>query len=462
MKTIKTFLTNRLIIVYLSLFCIAQGCQEFLEVDDPLGEIKHEIIFNDEISATTAVTTLYSKLRDNVIINGSLYGNTILMGLYADELDYYGSPGIDLEFFYTHQVLPENGVISNVWNSSYNLIYLCNSIIESLQNSTNISEPLRDQLYGETIFVRSLVYFYLINLFGDIPYTTQTNYEINKNLHRTDKIQIYNSIIADLSDAHSKLSPEYVSAEKVRANRYVVSALLSRIYLYTENWESAILYSTEVINQENLYSLEPDTSKEFLKESSSTIFQLKPQHPGMATSEAGNFIFDGPPAMLALSAITANSFEPGDKRREDWVKETTDGTQVWYMSNKYKRFDLTNSPEEYSIIFRLAEQYLIRAEARLKMGEFMAAAEDINHIRFRSGLPNVTASQDLNSIIIKERRSELFCEHGHRWFDLKRWNIAAQVLSPIKTNWTETDVLLPLPISELLLNPNLYPQNPGY
>lgn len=460
MKTNKKIFKKKYLIISLIMMLISTGCEDFLEVEDPIGEINPQFVFNNESTATASVTTLYNKLREDVLVTGRLFGLSSLMGLYTDELDYYGQPGNDLEFLYNHQILPENTILASVWNNSYNLIYLCNSILEGLDDS-GISEQVRNQLYGETLFVRSLVYFYLINLFGDIPFTTGTDYKINKSLNRTSKDIIYNNIIEDLLKAHSKTNTEYTSSERIRANRFAVSAMLARVFLYRGDWQSSELYASEVINS-TIYQLETDLTKEFLISSSSAILQLKNEQD-LWTNEASIFIFEfGPPAYFSLSPLIADSFEEGDLRRISWVKEVGDENQTWYMSNKYKRFDLTGPNREYSTILRLSEQYLIRAEARLKNGNNIGAMEDINLIRNRAGLSPVIFPNNLDEVLIQERKSELFCEQGHRWFDLKRWGLAQEVLSPVKANWREAHLLLPLPQSELDLNSNLRPQNPGY
>ena len=107
---------------------------------------------------------------------------------------------------------------------------------------------------------------------------------------------------------------------------------------------------------------------------------------------------------------------------------------------------------------------MIRAEARAHLRNFEGARQDLNRIRNRAGLGNVTVDslEGLLDAILKERQVELFAERGRRWFDLKRQGKASEVLAPIKSNWQETDVLLPIPGPELEINPNLLPQNPGY
>jgi hypothetical protein len=156
--------------------------------------------------------------------------------------------------------------------------------------------------------------------------------------------------------------------------------------------------------------------------------------------------------------------EDGDLRRTKWVGEVSDGTQTWYFPFKYKQQFNTGTSLEYSKVFRLAEQYLIRAEARAMTGNISGAQQDLNSVRNRAGLESTTAStsEQLRDAIISERRFELFTEFGHRWFDLRRTGTAEVVLAPIKPGWRNTDLLLPIPESELLANPNLNPQNPGY
>jgi hypothetical protein len=114
------------------------------------------------------------------------------------------------------------------------------------------------------------------------------------------------------------------------------------------------------------------------------------------------------------------------------------------------------------MVFRLAEQYLIRAEARAKENNISGSQADLNIIRARAGLPNTTAT-DVNSLIsaiIHERQTELFTEWGNRWFDLRRYNLT-DLLKTEKPGWIPADTLYPIPLSQLKLNVYLR-QNKGY
>jgi hypothetical protein len=469
MKAISTYnLKNDILTRVLFLICLSlsfAGCEDFINPDDPIGQIPQNTVFEDEATATAAVMTLYGNLRDNVLLTGGAYGMNVLMGYYADELDYYGLPGQAGGAFYGHQIVASDTRVRSIWNQAYNQIYMCNSALEGIEASVSISGEVKNQLKGEVLFIRAVTHFYIVNLFGDIPYITTTDYLINKDVSRMAEDLVYERILGDLSDARSLLTEEYPGGERIRANKYVVSALLSRVFLYLERWQDAETESTILLSAPSLFQLEEDLSNEFLKESTSAILQLKPKKEGENTKEAVTFLFtSGPPLNMALNPALIDSFEPGDLRRQYWIKEIAGATQIWYAPFKYRQKETSGVTKEYSIVLRLAEQYLIRAEAKAHTGDLPGAREDLNIIRRRAGLPDTPASteEEILQAVSDERKFELFTEQGHRWFDLKRTGKAEEILFPIKPNWKSTDVHLPLPEAELLLNPNLLPQNSGY
>jgi hypothetical protein len=213
-----------------------------------------------------------------------------------------------------------------------------------------------------------------------------------------------------------------------------------------------------------LYTWEDDIDAVFLKESSTTIWQFTPKLEGNNTDEGELFIFEsGPPPYIGLSSELFNSFATNDLRKTHWIATISDGTTTWYHAHKYKQQSNTGTSLEYSIIFRLSEQYLIRAEARARQGELSSAKEDLDKVRQLAGLANTTAvtADEIVAAVMQERRHELFTEHGQRFFDLKRNGLINTVLPQVKPGWNTTDQFWPLPENELLVNPNLT-QNPGY
>lgn len=441
------------------------NCDSFTEVALPESQLTADAVFKDPITANAAMTDIYTKMRDNGMFTGLFTGLSNQLGLYSDELTSYYNPG-SLSFNFGNNSLQASGTeIAQLWNSSYSQIYAANAVIEGVDHAVDLTDHDRNHLKGEALFVRALIHFYLVNSFGGVPYTKTTNYAVNRIAHRTAENDALLLVKSDLEQAIALLPESYSSPERVRPNRYAAYAMLARVNLYLHLWDEASNAASAVLNQTDVYVWENDLDKIFLKESTTTIWQLMPAMLGDNTKEAKTFMFfSGPPPSSSLSPTTLNAFEANDKRKGHWTKMITKGVNSWSHAYKYKVSSNTGSSVEYSIVLRLAEQYLIRAEARAQQGDLVGAKEDLNKIRNTAGLDDTpaTSSTEIIAAVLKERQTELFCEFGHRFFDLKRNGLLDTALSPEKPGWNTTDRLLPLPQKELLLNPNLAPQNESY
>lgn len=454
----------------LSIFLIAAvlifttSCKKFVSIDPPGNQIELSKIFSNDDAAVSAAVGLYYRMNlYNLIISNG--GVTLYTGLSSDEF-YNVSPDAELDLFTTNALIPDNGtgVYSNLWKAGYQNIYHANAVLEGLTNSTNISAALKKQLKGEMLVGRALHYFYLINLFGDVPLITTTNYEANSKMSRTPIVQVYQQITTDLLEAEQLLGVDYPSAEKARPNKYTATALLARVYLYQQDWQKARDKAESLIST-GTYSLENNLNNTFLSASSETIWQLKPPGTTYNTAEGLEFTpfdsFTVPKYSLTNSLLSA--FETGDQRKQAWVASNNAAGQTIYFPYKYK-IGFSSALTEYYVVFRLAEIYLIRAEANAHLNNIAAAKSDINIIRNRVGLSNTTANTQsaLLSALEQENRLEFFSEWGHRWFDLKRNNRIDAVLGVEKgTAWQPTDALYPIPLSQIQINPALT-QNPGY
>ncbi|WP_418501825.1 RagB/SusD family nutrient uptake outer membrane protein [Flagellimonas sp.] len=447
---------------------LTMACNEFLEIDPPRTQLESVIVFSDDASAISAIRGIYSEMSRNGFSSGTSASMSALGGLSADELNNFTNNENTIAF-YTNSLQPSlNSVNSSFWQPLYRFINNANGLLEGLETGS-ISEPVKEQLKGEAKFIRAFCYFYLVNLFGDVPIVHTTNFEENRLLHRSSVEDVYVFINQDLIEAEGSLSEDYSFSgeERIQPNRWAAMALLARVSLYTENYSDAEIYATEVINNTSLFSLLPDVNNVFLANSRESIWQLQPVNINSPTNEALTFIIQNtPPTFFALSDNLINGFESGDLRKENWISSISDNDNTWFYPHKYK--DLSANLSEYSMVFRLAEQYLIRAEARARQNKLGDAIADVDAIRQRAGLaligetnPNISQG-DLLEVITHERQVELFTEWGHRWLDLKRTNKASEVLAPIKgDNWQPTDILYPLPQNELEANPELT-QNPGY
>jgi hypothetical protein len=207
------------------------ACKKFLAVELPVTLIPQQAVFSDDIAAISAVKGLYVYLinADN-FSSGSSASAATLTGLSADELNNYKdiTPYISFE---QNDLRADNTAILSLWTSVYNTIYDANSILEGLAGSTNISADMKNQLSGEALFIRAYCYFYLVNLFADVPLLTSTDYKINSVKPRTTFDSVYTQITTDLTDARALLRENYQEGpERVRVNRSTATALLARVY----------------------------------------------------------------------------------------------------------------------------------------------------------------------------------------------------------------------------------------
>ena len=442
------------------------SCKRFVEIEPPINRITTETAFQSDQSAISAISGLYSNMmKSNLFLTNG--GVSVYTGLSSDEL-FNTTSNNDNNALRNNNIQTTNGIIlTQIWSFGYNLIYQTNAILEGLSSSNSLTPSLKQQLEGEAKFIRGLCHFYLTNLFGDIPLITSTDYEINAVMPRITQSQLYQQIVLDLKDAKNFLSTVYPSSGKVRPNKWTASALLARVYLYLKDWNNAEAEATTVINS-GLYSLDPNLNNVFLANSKEAIFQLRPVNTSNAPGDANAFIPSSTSANVkpafALTQFVTNAFDIGDLRTSSWIKSKVVSGQTYNYPFKYKIYSSTNAPTEFNMVLRLAEQFIIRAEARAQQNNIMDAQLDLNIVRTRAGLPN-TIANDKNSLlsaIEHERQVELFAEWGHRWFDLKRTGRADAILGIEKApNWQFTDALYPIPFSELQFNPTLT-QNPGY
>ncbi len=291
--------------------------------------------------------------------------------------------------------------------------------------------------------------------------------------------QVYQQIIADLKEAESFLSPYYLNGnlknytgdvERLRPTKWAAIALLARVYLYNHDYANAEAAASLIINNSSMHRL-VDLNAAFLKNNVEAIWQLQPVNFGRNTEDAFTFTIletgpnDNTPVYLSPKLL--NSFETGDQRKNSWINNAVVGVDTFYYPYKYRNATQNSEVTEYLTILRLAEQYLIRAEARAQQGNLDGARLDINAIRGRAGLPTITVNTQpvLLAIIYHERQIEFFSEWGHRWLDLKRTGQVNPVMTAVTPQkggiWNTDSQLYPIPLGDIQKNTNIS-QNPGY
>jgi len=469
MKTSKRYYLSILILALLLL--TLSGCRKFLDVGSPLTETSSKEIFANDNSATAAMLGVYGEFMKTAPLS---IGASMYLAQSADEFRSYAVA--PYSNYYTNNL---NSIDNNdFWTAYYTSIYRCNAVLEGVRKSATLSTAVSEQLSGEALFMRAFLHFYLVNLFGDVPYIATTDYQQNNLAPRAPKEAVYQKIITDLAQARQLLTDGFPDAsgkpslERVRPNRVAAEAMLARVYLYSGEWSKAEELATAVLSRSSVYQLLPDLNEVFKKNSKESIWQMMPSDAVNSNGfEGSNYILTAPPGGLgkftfALSDQLLNTFENGDKRKTSW----TGSYLTFRYPFKYKVNTLSQPTTEYSMVIRLAEVYLIRAEARARQGKLSQSISDLDIIRTRAAVPRIAdtnpsiSEQNLLEVIWHERQVELFSEWGHRWLDLKRTGTADKVLGPIKgQNWQTTDQLFPIPKIQIDYSPAFIgAQNPGY
>lgn len=452
------------------------GCNKLIDAGSPENKVTTAEVYASDSLAQAALIGIYFKIMESFgPFNGYM---SRFPGLCADELDRTTVLDTDQPFI-TNTIPPDNTTIWQIWTATYSYIYQCNDMVVGLTGKNSITPALRDQLLGEAYFLRAFSYFYLVNLYGDVPLVLTTDYTKTISIPRTPLAEVFDQMTADLLEAQNLLTNAYATTSgypnsRVRANRLAVKALLARIYLYRERWTDAVTEATEVI-QSGYYQLETDLQQTFRYNSKEAILQFMPVSEAYNTAEGSMFVPltpNGKPSIVLSDSMLFN-MDPNDMRRS-WIRTVTNSGKQYQSPYKYK-LNTGTPQEEYNMVLRLAEQYCIRAEAFAMLNQFPEAIDDLNMIRRRAGLPDlkdITTQSQALAAIEQERRMELFAEWGHRWFDLKRLPARSTPTSDKKridevmslfraATWKTTAALWPIPGLELTRNPGLT-QNPGY
>lgn len=451
--------------IKLLLACLLLGtasCEDMVEVDMPNNQLGTQQVFADAQTAYAALSGLYSDLRTQSLLSGNNFGTGALLGSYADELDCYFNDLNGYETIASNTQLPTNSVIQTVWNNTYRQIYAANAIIAGAENAVGLSQADRDQVIGEALTVRSMLYFNLQQLFGAVPYTRSTDYELNRSLAKTASAAVLSNLEADLSHAIGLLTDAYRDPSRIYPNRKVAEVVLLKVYMSQQRYSEAEQVALQVLQSPD-YQFQPDINQVFNYTGSHILWQIKPQYSGDSTQEASFYYFDNaPPSAYALSENLIAAFEPGDLRRSLWVADVIAGGQQYYRPFKYKNLSGSNTTE-YSVVFRLEEVYLLLAEALAMQNRVSDALPYLNATRLRAGLTALEPASPtaLLDAILQEKRCEFFTEQGIRFTDLKR-NGRLGELTLVKPNWEPHKSVWPYPQNELLLNPNLAPQNENY
>ncbi|CAL1520975.1 RagB/SusD family nutrient uptake outer membrane protein [Chitinophaga sp. MM2321] len=482
----------------LSLVLLATSCSLKKE---PYSAIPDDGILKDETKWPAATTGNYALLKEE-----NFTRNYFQMGEFpSDDIALSGATTDPLFYSYTYGHLTNQANTGQLWRMGYKAINGCNRLLEVMPEGTS---PAVNEMIGENLFIRAFVHFSLVRTFGR-PYAQNpetnlgvplvTKFDVTAMPKRNTVKEVYAQVVADLSRAKDLMDNTNTNSY---ATKNAAMALLARTYLYMGRNDSARIYADSVINSGN-YSLvsTSDLPGYFLKSNEGnkeTIFAIHHTLQDDRTwSSIGSMYYMSPGGMGYGEIYASGSYRalldkyPQDARhgfiqavyvKDQNGKDSLDagGKKIvdnrndvpkWYIL-KYSNQD--NVPTLSSpVVLRLAEMYLIRAEANAKLGNNPAAIDDVNIIRKRAGLSGTAlfTTGDLKGyasvldVVLDEARLELAFE-THRVFDIFRNNRnlvrdyeGVQTDHPQTVKYTDPRVVHFIPESEILLDPNLE-QNP--
>ncbi len=428
------------------------SCGKFLDIE-PTQSISEDVALRDVKGVERALTGCYSALHSA----GSYGRNLVIVGeLAADNLTWTGTT-LDYGQIGNHQIAADNGVVEGMWSAAYDGINRANNILDAL-DKVEADQALKNRIKGEALFLRSLMYYNLAVYFGNVPLRLQPV----KNLESLEmEASSRNSIMQLIEDdlrAAAELLPD--SPALGRASKWSAKSLLARVLLWefhlsgsVAKAEEAIALATVVIESSGI-DLAPDYESLFNGSANEELFAVV--FDAQNNNRLAQYFFsrkltgryEVAPSQTLIQAYTAT----------DDRKISTIAFDVENKAYGYKFRDISAGTDKVWVI-RLAEMYLIRAEARSFLErDAQLIVNDINRLRLRAKAEPLAFTNNyeyLRIMVESERRLEVALE-GHRWPDLLRTGRAVEVLgiAPEQT-------LFPIPLSELQTNKKIK-QNPGY
>jgi len=432
------------------------GCQNFLEVKPELQVDQTQAITNAS-TAEAAVNGMYNRLGSD-----NYYGSNFpaLSYLSGGDVQWTGSQSAPQEIT-ARKLTATNSYVGSAWSAIYSTILQANYLLEAVPTLTDpqLTADRKNQMQGEAYAIRALSYFDLARGWGGVQLILKATHTPSDNtgIARSSLDDTYAQVLKDLTAAEPLVSN---TTNRNRITRKTVWALRARYHLYRQEWDQAETYASKLIDDATSYKLAKPYSAFFANNAvatSESVFEIAYTN----SFKNGHYNWWLPPVLSGR-----REWAPTDKlvallndpnaggNRSDLLGKTVPPGNLWY-GKLYYRTPLGTDP---AYVIRIAELYLIRAEARAQLGKTTTALADLNAIRDRAGVPlsQVSTKDDLLLAVENERQVE-FPFETDRWFNLVRTGRVAAVLGITDAN----KYVLPVPSSELIADKALT-QNQGY
>ena len=436
--------------VFLTVILLSASCKKYLE-ETPNNALPTDGSITDASTARAAIIGTYDRLQgyyassyptlgtittDNVIFNGTL------------------SEYLQLD----QNAIPTDNVITvSAYQGIYRTINSANSVIAYVPavNDPLLSAAEKNKIVGEAYFIRALAYFDLARGWGGVQLQLKPTADLTvlKGIKRSTLDQTYDQVLADLIQAE-QLLPEDASTRN-RAQKSAARALRARLHLYRKQWAEAENYATQVISNTKYTLVKPfksfftapfQTAESVLELAYSVNDRNTYWNLWYPSSAGGQFTLKPSDALVAK----LNNAAIGGTRNT--LIAGTGATVYGVLYNT------TATGTDPSYLIRIAELYLIRAEARAQQSKLTDAAADLNAVRSRAEVAATTAATQTAILqAIEDENGIEFAFEAHRWFDLVRTERVGAVLGITNRNFW----LFPIPYSDIQSDPDVT-QNPGY
>lgn len=467
----------------LSLFMVLGllgSCSKFIDVE-PTHSIDGDFYFNSLDDVEAALIGAYAQMKSSNWFGDDTNPFLTLPDIISDN---FRETNVSLANFTDHvnwSVVENDTRVANVWVAGYGVILRANIVLERVDQFAGEDQLRVNRIKAQAYAIRAMTHFDLMRYFVDnydrnattpgIPYVT--TFDIQAKPGRGTVRESYDRIYEDVQMANSlfaNIDQPINPSGRAYIDEFVVKAFMARMSLYNHNYEDAITYATDIINNFPLAdrSRYPGIWTDANLDEVIWSYTFNTIQDG----RIGSTIYFVPNDRLsfAVSAdLQAEYDEDNDIRFESFID--TVGTPDLFIKYLAKTAQLGNPDGVVNFkVFRTSEMYLIRAEAHIRKAspDEGAALADLNALRAAriDGFVNGSESgAALEAAIALERRKELLGE-GHRFFDLKRttrtinrFNCTGNYceLLPGSRAWT-----WPIPDGEMRANPNIGDQNPGY
>jgi hypothetical protein len=452
----------------------------------PISETNNLNFYRNQADMLNAVNAAYASLQFSGQYGQSMYAIGEGMSDNTEILD--AQSGIDISQLDAFTTLSNNGIVSVTWNDNYRGILSCNTVIDRI-GAVTMNESIKARYIGEAKFLRALMYFNIVRMYGDVPLILKETADVSDgySYSRNPVSEVYAQIINDLTDSEKTLPATYTGADVGRATSGAAKGLLAKVYLTQKNWQETISKTKEIIDGAayDLLPLYADIFKISNKNNKESLFEVQFKKGGFGLGSPFNNRFAPRLAGVVVTTIGAGTghnlptadinraYETGDLRKDASMAQGYASGSSFVAALYIKKY---MDPAPFAAgdadnnwpVMRYADVLLMRAEALNEIG-FVANGEALqllNRIRKRAGLTEKT-SQEITSqsafrlAVEQERRLELAFEN-HRWFDLIRTDRAIAVMNSKGFKVQPHQLLLPIPLTQIEINPSKITQNPGY